>query len=641
LQNDDALSKPATEAITSGRGLIVDYVALRDIAVGEEIFLDYGQDWQDAWEDHVKNWQPTDDSELYTSAHQFQQERNSKETHIFLTEEEQRTNPYPDSIMTACMFGDKGNDPNLHFLDNIVYQELDVEGQDEEYKEEVDQEEEYYEEEDYDVEYEYEEEGEEAEIYYDGEEYDEEYEYNYYYYDHDDDDDDGGDSEYYDYYDYYESEDASIIEGYEHEYDEEDYHDKASYEEGGDMDEFKDIKSDWNKRSNNQPKVVTSDVPVKWSEENRNCLRPCKILDRHFLNDVYYYTVQVEQIQNYFTPNHCHLSNQIQTVLQVPESAITLVDKEYTSDQFLPTAFRHEIGIPNSLYPKNWRMQDRKPMGDFITDGLKLNQLEKIKWKTNGQIVTPNAYIMHHNPKIRETLLEYCNRMGITERFRDLTYRGNALPAEADANIQLEGLNWYIQRPSPHWKSNMHWISPLDAAAHENYLHTLSAAGFDEVLQAIGEQLGMDGLACYHLTFIGVSHCTKGYIHKDFSDSGAKVYNVMIPLLLANETGPELDLQNENDETVGRLRYNYDVASLVGDDAYHGTSAVDYRVNKEMRMVASIYVADIREDNVEAIMKDYTQKYPPENRPDILMNMAGIHWKRNDPTVTLPKPPSS
>ena len=40
----------------------------------------------------------------------------------------------------------------------------------------------------------------------------------------------------------------------------------------------------------------------------------------------------------------------------------------------------------------------------------------------------------------------------------------------------------------------------------------------------------------------------------------------------------------------------------------HATSAVDYRLTKEMRMAATVYVADISEDNIDAILSDYTQK---------------------------------
>lgn len=40
------------------RGLDMDIVALRDIAPGEEVFLDYGLDWEDAWNAHLETWKP-------------------------------------------------------------------------------------------------------------------------------------------------------------------------------------------------------------------------------------------------------------------------------------------------------------------------------------------------------------------------------------------------------------------------------------------------------------------------------------------------------------------------------------------------------------------------------------------------------
>jgi SET domain len=53
------LEKPIKEwAYDSGAGLCFDYIATRDIAAGEEILLDYGDDWQRAWDEHVATWQP-------------------------------------------------------------------------------------------------------------------------------------------------------------------------------------------------------------------------------------------------------------------------------------------------------------------------------------------------------------------------------------------------------------------------------------------------------------------------------------------------------------------------------------------------------------------------------------------------------
>lgn len=99
-------------------------------------------------------------------------------------------------------------------------------------------------------------------------------------------------------------------------------------------------------------------------------------------------------------------------------------------------------------------------------------------------------------------------------------------------------------------------------------------------------------------------------MHYDVMETGAKAYNVIIPLILANETGPELDLQSnhlvddEGELISGRYRYEYNVASMMGDDAYHATSAVDYRMNKSFRMAATVYIADINAENADAVMNE-------------------------------------
>ena len=113
----------------------------------------------------------------------------------------------------------------------------------------------------------------------------------------------------------------------------------------------------------------------------------------------------------------------------------------------------------------------------------------------------------------------------------------------------------------------MHWLSPYDESTHQSYLQTLGAAGFDDLLKSIGESLGLDGLAAFHLSFIAVSHCSKGLVHIDVGNTGNKTFNVIIPLLLAEEPGPEQELVDGSNSKVGRILNSYDTALLVGDDA--------------------------------------------------------------------------
>jgi len=84
-------------------GLIFDIVATKDILPGEEIFMNYGEEWEAAWTSHVENWEALPDAAQYISASTF-----NKEESIIRTNEEQEINPYPDNIYFECFFQDKG-----------------------------------------------------------------------------------------------------------------------------------------------------------------------------------------------------------------------------------------------------------------------------------------------------------------------------------------------------------------------------------------------------------------------------------------------------------------------------------------------------------------------------------------------------
>lgn len=96
-------------------GLMLEFIATRDIQPGEEVFIDYGEEWQNAWDEHVKNWVPiTKESDYnnwtwYTekvetiSGDPIQAEvMNNDEVSPIRTLEEQKTNAYPHNIEMQC-----------------------------------------------------------------------------------------------------------------------------------------------------------------------------------------------------------------------------------------------------------------------------------------------------------------------------------------------------------------------------------------------------------------------------------------------------------------------------------------------------------------------------------------------------------
>lgn len=312
-------------------------MALRDIEPGEEIFLDYGEEWKRAWEAHVQAWGPRSEdstgSETYVSAVDF---RNEDPNAVFRTIDEQKVNPYPENVVTSCFF------------------QLAKESSDDDDEEEED------------------------------------------FVPEEDDD-----------------EDTQVF---------------------------------W------------------WQQEHMGCLRPCAIHNRYESMGRTSYDVEVYAMTNLLAPKSCHIKKKSLLVNRIPTEAIQSADKAYSSDQQLNTSFRHEIGMRLAIFPESWMMVVDDP-GDFMEEILAPGQIAQVKWREDGSIISENAYVVGLSPRIRETLLEFCNRMGITEIFRFLTYRGNPLKPSNERNIILGGLNWYVQRPDPHRKSNMHWISPSDENA--------------------------------------------------------------------------------------------------------------------------------------------------------------------------------
>ncbi|KAG7346430.1 SET methyltransferase domain containing protein [Nitzschia inconspicua] len=77
----------------SHSGLLMHVVATRDIAVGEEITIDYGTAWEEAWKTHEADWSM---AEPHLSA----SELNTIEDAIRTIFEE----PYPSGVATACHY---------------------------------------------------------------------------------------------------------------------------------------------------------------------------------------------------------------------------------------------------------------------------------------------------------------------------------------------------------------------------------------------------------------------------------------------------------------------------------------------------------------------------------------------------------
>jgi len=77
--------------------LAMELVATRDIQPEEEIFLDYGDEWEAAWQRHVQQWKPFQTFAEYTSSHQFNNSTEKLRTVFY-----QMYRPYPNNVELQC-----------------------------------------------------------------------------------------------------------------------------------------------------------------------------------------------------------------------------------------------------------------------------------------------------------------------------------------------------------------------------------------------------------------------------------------------------------------------------------------------------------------------------------------------------------
>ena len=87
-------------------GLEFDYVAIKDIQPGEEVFLDYGKEWDQAWKSHLDDWMPVEGADNYVDASQLNcyDEDECKNAPVVKTYDEQEKHPYPDNLRMWCYF---------------------------------------------------------------------------------------------------------------------------------------------------------------------------------------------------------------------------------------------------------------------------------------------------------------------------------------------------------------------------------------------------------------------------------------------------------------------------------------------------------------------------------------------------------
>lgn len=279
---------------------------------------------------------------------------------------------------------------------------------------------------------------------------------------------------------------------------------------------------------------------------------------------------------------------------------------------------------------------------DFEAHDLQPNVIEPVRWGRSHKRAAKGAYRMGLSPDLAPGILSYLREIGLFDTFVDLLY-SNPLDYTKRTNkrLNLQDKEWFVERPLDYNVFDMVFFIPATHHAHNDFLKALGKAGFDQVLDAIGTYFGWDGITCVHLSLLGLSQSdtTKNRMHQDYDDTGGKAFNLLIPLIMPKEsTDPELVIEDPNDSVLGNYKYRYNEGVMVGDEARHATrQGVNYRETNEYRFFASVYVADANATNGADVIPNYYMDGYPFHDPQIAVDTAGSIWKRDDPTVKLPK----
>jgi len=283
----------------------------------------------------------------------------------------------------------------------------------------------------------------------------------------------------------------------------------------------------------------------------------------------------------------------------------------------------------------------------FLTPTLKPGQADLLRWKEDGSIVQNYAARVGLPPQLVPTLKEYAQKMGLLDTMKNMLY-DDPLPPGGDRWFsfqspyqkemgvdasEMRNFTWNVERPSKQWKSDMHWFNTADELSHEDALRALSKGGFDEVLKGIGEKFGLDTLNVDSFGFVAVTNCERGYMHTDWDDTGGRAFNFLVGLHSPDDAGPELIVENthKGEYIKGETYYGTNAGVLVGDMALHGTRECDHRAKREVRITATIYLADPTLDNLSTLAGDTTSIFPPmeEVGEEWIWSQRGRHWRKD------------
>jgi hypothetical protein len=86
-----------------GRGLSFEIIALRDIAEGEEVLIDYGFEWEEAWKEHAASWRRPSEYATFVTAQDANNELHTRVPTMFISGDLRRVVKHP-YLFPGCLY---------------------------------------------------------------------------------------------------------------------------------------------------------------------------------------------------------------------------------------------------------------------------------------------------------------------------------------------------------------------------------------------------------------------------------------------------------------------------------------------------------------------------------------------------------
>lgn len=174
---------------------------------------------------------------------------------------------------------------------------------------------------------------------------------------------------------------------------------------------------------------------VLFEEDENDWWWPCDVVNADEERNVYTTKIYDKQV---FEDDNGYLNTGgrlIREVTNTPRESIRFVDRPYHSDQHLKSAFRHEIRIPDDMFPLHWRR-------DYVDGTALANSWIKENWDEASV-----EQKEQHTQKLREA------KCGLYYAPSTIPNAGKGLYAGIDIDAQLEAESWVppIVIPDVEW----------------------------------------------------------------------------------------------------------------------------------------------------------------------------------------------